>query len=50
MDKAFEIQKQVRENAKTLNSYITDLQNWESEMKRKETALNGGYEQVHTII
>lgn len=46
MEKAFEIQKQVRDNAKALNTYMTDLQNWEAEMKRKEAALNGEFEQV----
>lgn len=46
MDKAFEIQRQVRDNAKSFQTYLTDLQNWESEMKRKEAALNGVYEQV----
>lgn len=46
MEKAFEIQKQVRDNAKTLQTYMTDLQNWEAEMKRKEAALNGEFEQV----
>ncbi|XP_013194327.2 RNA polymerase II-associated protein 3 isoform X1 [Amyelois transitella] len=45
MDKAFEIQKNVRDNAKTLQTYLTDLQNWEIEMKRKEAALNGEFEQ-----
>ncbi|XP_026739716.1 RNA polymerase II-associated protein 3-like isoform X1 [Trichoplusia ni] len=45
MDKAFEIQKQVRDNAKALQTYMTDLQNWEAEMKRKEAALNGEFEQ-----
>ncbi|KAM3959438.1 LOW QUALITY PROTEIN: RNA polymerase II-associated protein spaghetti [Aphomia sociella] len=45
MEKAFEIQKQVRDNAKTLQTYLTDLQNWEAEMKRKEAALNGEFEQ-----
>ncbi|XP_059057915.1 RNA polymerase II-associated protein 3-like [Achroia grisella] len=45
MDKAFEVQKQVRENVKTLQTYMTDLQNWEAEMKRKEAALNGDFEQ-----
>lgn len=46
MDKAFEIQREVREKAKSIHTYLTDLQNWESEMKRKEAALNGVYEQV----
>lgn len=46
MDKAFEIQRQVRDNAKSFQTYLTDLQNWESEMKRKDAALNGVYEQV----
>ncbi|KAI8420440.1 hypothetical protein MSG28_008930 [Choristoneura fumiferana] len=41
MDKAFEIQRQVRDNVSTLKTYLTDLQNWEVEMKRKEAALNG---------
>lgn len=50
MDKAFEIQKQARDNVKTLQSYITDLQNWEVEMKRKEAALNGELEQVQNSI
>ncbi|XP_049876623.1 RNA polymerase II-associated protein 3-like isoform X2 [Pectinophora gossypiella] len=45
MEKAFEIQKQVRDNAMTLQTYLTDLQNWESDMKRKEAALNGVFEQ-----
>ncbi|CAH0724176.1 unnamed protein product, partial [Brenthis ino] len=45
MDKAFEIQKQARENVKSLQTYLTDLQNWEIEMKRKEAALNGEFEQ-----
>ncbi|CAH2042022.1 unnamed protein product, partial [Iphiclides podalirius] len=43
MKKAFEIQKQARDNAKTFQTYITDLQNWETEMKRKEAALNGDF-------
>lgn len=46
MDKAFEIQKQARDNVKTLHTYLTDLQNWEIEMKRKEAALNGDFVQV----
>lgn len=46
MEKAFEIQKQARDNAKSLQTYMTDLQNWEAEMKRKEAALNGVCEQV----
>lgn len=46
MEKAFEIQRQARDNAKELQNYMTDLQNWESEMKRKEAALNGEFEQV----
>lgn len=50
MDKAFEIQKQARDNVKTLQSYLTDLQNWEVEMKRKEAALNGELEQVQNSI
>ncbi|XP_037295135.1 RNA polymerase II-associated protein 3-like isoform X1 [Manduca sexta] len=45
MDKALGIQKQIRDNAKTVNNYLTDLQNWEVEMKRKEAALNGQFEQ-----
>ncbi|XP_045777186.1 RNA polymerase II-associated protein 3-like isoform X1 [Maniola jurtina] len=45
MDKAFEIQRQARDNVKTLQTYLTDLQNWEVEMKRKEAALNGELEQ-----
>ncbi|RVE52992.1 hypothetical protein evm_002290 [Chilo suppressalis] len=45
MEKAFEIQKQVRDNVKTFQTYMTDLQNWEAEMKRKEAALNGTFEQ-----
>ncbi|OWR51798.1 TPR-repeat protein [Danaus plexippus plexippus] len=45
MDKAFEIQKKARDNVKTLHTYLTDLQNWEIEMKRKEAALNGDLEQ-----
>ncbi|KAJ0174327.1 hypothetical protein K1T71_010473 [Dendrolimus kikuchii] len=45
MEKAFEIQKQIRDNAKTFQTYLTDLQNWEVEMKRKEAALNGQFEQ-----
>ncbi|KAJ8717007.1 hypothetical protein PYW08_005406 [Mythimna loreyi] len=45
MEKAYEIQKQARDNAKALQSYMTDLQNWEAEMKRKEAALNGEFEQ-----
>ncbi|XP_073954115.1 RNA polymerase II-associated protein 3-like isoform X1 [Choristoneura fumiferana] len=45
MDKAFEIQRQVRDNVSTLKTYLTDLQNWEVEMKRKEAALNGEFEQ-----
>ncbi|XP_068620144.1 RNA polymerase II-associated protein 3-like isoform X2 [Battus philenor] len=43
MKKAYEIQKNARDNVKTLQSYMTDLQNWESEMKRKEAALNGDF-------
>ncbi|KOB71888.1 TPR-repeat protein [Operophtera brumata] len=46
MSKAIEIQKQIRDNAKTLNSYMTDLQNWEAEMKRKEAAISGEFEQA----
>ncbi|KAJ2948715.1 hypothetical protein O0L34_g7972 [Tuta absoluta] len=45
MEKVLEVQRQVRENTKVLHSYMTDLQNWESEMKRKEAALNGVLEQ-----
>ncbi|CAH4032524.1 unnamed protein product [Pieris brassicae] len=45
MDKVFEIQKNARDNVKSLQTYLTDLQNWESEMKRKEAALNGNFEQ-----
>ncbi|KAL0820700.1 hypothetical protein ABMA28_006531 [Loxostege sticticalis] len=45
MEKAFEIQKQVRDNVKTFQTYLTDLENWEAEMKRKEAALNGVFEQ-----
>lgn len=47
MDKALKIQKQVRDNVKTYNSYLTDLQNWEKEMKRKQSSLRGVYEQVY---
>lgn len=46
MEKAIEIQRQARENVKLIQSYMTDLQNWETEMKRKEAALNGVCEQV----
>lgn len=46
MDKALRIQKQARDNVKTVQSYLTDLQNWEAEMKRKEAALKGEFEQV----
>lgn len=46
MEKAFEIQNQIRDNAKTFQTYMTDLQNWEVEMKRKEAALSGQFEQV----
>ncbi|XP_028179247.1 RNA polymerase II-associated protein 3-like isoform X3 [Ostrinia furnacalis] len=45
MEKAFEIQRQVRDNVKTFQTYLTDLDNWEAEMKRKEAALNGAFEQ-----
>ncbi|XP_063540630.1 RNA polymerase II-associated protein 3 isoform X2 [Cydia strobilella] len=45
MDKAFEIQKACRDNVKNLQTYLTDLKNWEVEMKRKEAALNGEFEQ-----
>ncbi|XP_063366656.1 RNA polymerase II-associated protein 3-like [Cydia amplana] len=45
MDKAFEIQKACRDNVKNLQTYLTDLKNWEVEMKRKEAALNGDFEQ-----
>ncbi|CAH2089149.1 unnamed protein product [Euphydryas editha] len=45
MDKAFEIQKHARDNVKTLQTYLTDLQNWEIEMKRKEAALNDEFVQ-----
>ncbi|XP_061721186.1 RNA polymerase II-associated protein 3-like isoform X2 [Cydia pomonella] len=45
MDKAFEIQKACRDNVKNLQTYLTDLKNWEAEMKRKEAALNGEFEQ-----
>lgn len=50
MDKAFEIQRQVRDNVSTLKTYLTDLQNWEVEMKRKEAALNGEFEQVQSYL
>lgn len=50
MDKAFEIQRNVRDNAKTLQTYLTDLQNWEAEMKRKEAAINGEFEQVYAYF
>lgn len=50
MEKAFEIQKQIRDNSKVLTSYMTDLQNWETEMKRKEAALSGEYEQVLSYL
>lgn len=50
MAKAIEIQKQIRDNARTLNSYMTDLQNWEAEMKRKEAALSGEFEQVPSYL
>lgn len=50
MDKAFLIQKQARDNVKEFQSYMTDLQNWESEMKRKEAALNGDFEQVISFV
>ncbi|XP_050674621.1 RNA polymerase II-associated protein 3-like isoform X2 [Leptidea sinapis] len=45
MEKAFEIQRQARDNVKSLQTYFTDLQNWEKEMKRKEAALKGDFEQ-----
>ncbi|GBP51153.1 RNA polymerase II-associated protein 3 [Eumeta japonica] len=45
MEKAYAIQKQVRDDVNSLQSYMSDLQNWESEMKRKEAALNGQFEQ-----
>ncbi|KAH9631898.1 hypothetical protein HF086_014370 [Spodoptera exigua] len=45
MDKVFQIQNQARNNVKELQTYMTDLQNWEAEMKRKEAALNGAFEQ-----
>ncbi|XP_046970049.1 RNA polymerase II-associated protein 3 isoform X1 [Vanessa cardui] len=45
MDKAFKIQRQARDNVNTLQTYLTDLQNWEIEMKRKEAALNGEFVQ-----
>lgn len=45
MEKAFQIQKQARDNAQSFQSYLTDLRNWEYEMKRKEAALNGELEQ-----
>lgn len=45
MEKSFEIQRQARDNAKSFETYMTDLQNWEIEMKRKEAALNGVCEQ-----
>ncbi|KAG7301223.1 hypothetical protein JYU34_014111 [Plutella xylostella] len=44
-DKAFKFQRQARDNVTTLQNYLTDLQNWEVEMKRKEGALNGQLEQ-----
>lgn len=50
MEKALEIQKQIWDNGKTLNSYMTDLQNWEAEMKRKEAALSGELEQVLSYL
>lgn len=46
MDKIYKIQNQARNNAKSVHTYMTDLQNWELEMKRKEAALNGQFEQV----
>lgn len=45
MDKIYKIQNQARNNAKSVQTYMTDLQNWELEMKRKEAALNGQFEQ-----
>lgn len=50
MEKALEIQKQIWDNGKTLNSYMTDLQNWEAEMKRKEAALSGELKQVLSYL
>ncbi|CAK1550233.1 unnamed protein product [Leptosia nina] len=45
MEKAFEIQRNARDNVKSFQTYLTDLQNWETEMKRKEAALHGDFEQ-----
>lgn len=50
MHKAIEIQRNVRDNAKIFQTCITDLQNWENEMKRKEAALNGDLVKVQIII
>lgn len=34
------LQKQIRDNAEELRSYLQDLKNWESEMKRKEAEIH----------
>ncbi|XP_018909477.2 RNA polymerase II-associated protein 3 [Bemisia tabaci] len=41
MDKSIIIQKQIRDNADELHSFMRDLTNWEKEMKRKENLLHG---------
>ncbi|KAF4528192.1 hypothetical protein B566_EDAN014017 [Ephemera danica] len=39
------LQKQIRDNSEDLGKYITDLQNWQDEMKRKEKEMYGEHQQ-----
>lgn len=41
MEKAVLLQKQIRDNAQDLHSYMSDLSSWEKDMKRKESELTG---------
>lgn len=41
MEKAVLLQKQIRDNAQDLHSYMNDLSSWEKDMKRKESELTG---------
>lgn len=40
MDNTIFLQKQVRDNSEDLRSYIKDLEQWEENMKRKESDLH----------
>ncbi|XP_054277821.1 RNA polymerase II-associated protein 3-like [Macrosteles quadrilineatus] len=40
MDKSVLIQKQIKDNAEDLHSYVRDLKLWEEEMKRKDRQLS----------